>query len=72
VNTKYEDVKHSCFLRRCFLAQSRVLADKKHLRENDSSGIIDSCLATNCPHSCKDHQSQRPRTDFSISVFNPV
>jgi len=25
----------------CFLAQSRVLADYKHFRQNDSTGIID-------------------------------
>ena len=41
-------MKQTAFLR-CFLTQERVLVDKTLNRENDSTGIIDSCPACRRP-----------------------
>ena len=42
-------MKQTAFLR-CFLTQERVLVDKTLNRENDSTGIIDSCLGCGQTH----------------------
>jgi len=53
---------------RCFLTHEIVLADRTLSRENDSSGIIDSCPGCSRPHSAhlvaKISKVKRSRTDF--------
>ena len=66
-------MKQTAFLR-CFLTQERVLADETLNNENDSTGIIDSCLGCGRPHAAHPIAKISKVKDLAltllISVFN--